>query len=273
MKKPKIVVHCLVKNEENFIWYAINSVLPFVDKIMVWDNGSTDKTVEIINTINSPKIELEKHPVITREEIGHLRQEMLEKTPTNYDWLLVLDGDEIWSKKSLIKIKKYISQNSKIESIACWTRNLVGDIYHSLPLTSGNYQIAGRKGNLNLRFINLKKIPGLHASNPYGQEGYFDKENLPIQLRRGIKFINTTYFHATHLIRSSKNSNIFDRLQKYKPTFGKKINKKYIPKIFFSKKPTIVPEVTNKFNYFQQIPILYRAIIIYIKNKLKLNEY
>jgi len=56
MKKFKIVVHCLVKNEENFIWYAINSVLPFVDKIMIWDNDSTDKTIEIIKSIHSPKI-------------------------------------------------------------------------------------------------------------------------------------------------------------------------------------------------------------------------
>ena len=50
------VLPSLVKNEERFLWYAINSILPFVDKIMIWDTGSTDKTVEILKLITSPKI-------------------------------------------------------------------------------------------------------------------------------------------------------------------------------------------------------------------------
>ena len=52
----KIIVHCLVANEERFVWYALQSVLPYVDQVMVWDTGSTDKTVEIIKAIKSPKI-------------------------------------------------------------------------------------------------------------------------------------------------------------------------------------------------------------------------
>ena len=47
----KIWAHTLVKNEENYIWYAINSVIDWVDKVLVWDTGSTDKTVEIVKNI------------------------------------------------------------------------------------------------------------------------------------------------------------------------------------------------------------------------------
>ncbi|MBU1256082.1 hypothetical protein KKA49_00135 [Patescibacteria group bacterium] len=67
MTRIKIIVHCLVKNEERFIWYAIKSVLPFVDKIMVWDTGSTDKTIQIIKSIKSKKISLSvipSHPLV-----------------------------------------------------------------------------------------------------------------------------------------------------------------------------------------------------------------
>ena len=46
--KNRITVHTLVKNEERWIWYALKSVLPFVDQIIVWDTGSTDKTTAII---------------------------------------------------------------------------------------------------------------------------------------------------------------------------------------------------------------------------------
>ena len=46
-----ITAHCLIKNEENFVWYAIKSVVDFVDKIIVFDTGSTDKTVELIKKL------------------------------------------------------------------------------------------------------------------------------------------------------------------------------------------------------------------------------
>jgi len=245
MKRSKIIVHCLVKNEENFIWYALNSVLPYVAKIMVWDNGSTDKTLDIIKSIDSPKIDLEEHPTSSRKEVAHLRQEMLDRTPSVYDWLLILDGDEIWPKSSILKVIAYISKHPETESIANWTTNLVGDIFHALPQTSGNYQIAGKKGNLNLHLLNLKNISGLHVSHPYGSEGYFDQNNLPIQQRSGVVFLNVHYFHATHLLRSSQNKNVYDRQTKMKYFPRVKLSKKEIPSILLGSHPSIVPDVSR----------------------------
>ena len=43
--KNDITVHCVVKNEERWIWFAINSILDIAEKILVYDTGSTDKTV------------------------------------------------------------------------------------------------------------------------------------------------------------------------------------------------------------------------------------
>ena len=44
-------VHTLVKNEERYIWYSVMSVIDYIDKILIWDTGSTDKTVDIIKEI------------------------------------------------------------------------------------------------------------------------------------------------------------------------------------------------------------------------------
>ena len=46
-----ITAHCLVKNEENFVGYAIKSVVDFVDKVIVFDTGSTDKTIETVQSL------------------------------------------------------------------------------------------------------------------------------------------------------------------------------------------------------------------------------
>ena len=58
--KKTVWVNTVIRNEENFIWYALMSVIDYVDKILIYDLGSTDKTVEIIKTIKSPKIILKQ---------------------------------------------------------------------------------------------------------------------------------------------------------------------------------------------------------------------
>jgi len=52
----KIVAHTLIKNEENFVWYALNSVIDYVDEIKIGlDSGTSDKTEEIIRNIKNSK--------------------------------------------------------------------------------------------------------------------------------------------------------------------------------------------------------------------------
>ena len=38
----------IVKNEGRYIYFAISSVIDFLDKMLVWDTGSKDDTVAII---------------------------------------------------------------------------------------------------------------------------------------------------------------------------------------------------------------------------------
>ena len=245
----KTIVHCLVKNEENFIWYALNSVLPMVDKIMVWDTGSTDKTIEIIKSIRSSKIELlEKGEV---DAFGHtaLRQDMLDATDKKkYHWMLILDGDEVWGKKELTEM---LNDANKYEpsAIVVKTNNFVGDIYHKMPESEGKYQIAGHKGHLNIRLIDLH-LPKLKVENPHGGQTYTTNgvalQDLPSPKLYFSEKLN--YYHATHLERSTCDNVTLKRGFKRKYEIGESINNNDLPEIFFTKHPTIVPNVTSKMN-------------------------
>ena len=104
----KIVAHCLVKNEENWIWYSLMSILDYVDEIMVWDTGSTDKT-EIIKSIKNSKIKFKQVIQNNVFEFTKLRNEMLDETKT--DWLMILDGDEIWPQQTIKNTTKLIKSN------------------------------------------------------------------------------------------------------------------------------------------------------------------
>ena len=248
--KAKIIVHCLVENEGRFIWYAINSVLPYVDQMMVWDMGSTDDTWEIVNSIKSDKIGRRQVPVATSpDDLTRVRQQMIKETPKDHTWLMILDGDEIWPESSIETVTNFARENPSYESIVVRTNNLVGDIYHRLPESAGRYNLAGRTGHLALRFLNLKQIDGLHVSRPHGTQGFFDSDDRLIQDRdaKKIKFFDLPYHHATHLQRSiTRQADLLvpKRSFKLKYELGEKIPKEEIPTIFFIRdRPDIVPDV------------------------------
>ena len=249
-REVKIIAHTLVKNEQRWIWYSLNSVLDYIDQIMVWDTGSSDRTVEIIKTIKSPKIKFTQAGTVDENSFTQVRQKMLDSTPTDFHWLMILDGDEIWPRESIKTATDFARRNLSYESIVVRTNNLVGDIYHRLPESTGMYHLAGRIGHLNLRFINLKAIPGLHAAKPHGQQGYFDAVGKLIQDRdpQKIKFLDVYYHHATHLQRSTSRQldlATVKRAQKLKFELGGKMSRDQIPEIFFEPHPAIVPDVTS----------------------------
>ncbi len=268
--KPKIIVHCLVKNEERFIWYALQSVLPFVDKVMVWDTGSSDKTIDLIKSIKSSKISLKEVGEVNKDTFTSMRQQMLDATPEEFTWVMILDGDEVWPKDSIKKVTDFAKQHSDYDSIVVRTNNLVGDIYHRLSESAGKYTLAGHTGHLNLRFMNLKTIPGLNAQRPHGQQGYFDKQGTLIQNRdpKKIKLLNVYYHHASHLIRSSSvqiDSKVIKRKQKFQFDLGRKIPHDQIPAGFFADKPNFVPDVTQR----AKPSFYFKAAVLAIPKRIK----
>ena len=230
----KIYAHCLVKNEENFIWYAISSIIDFVDKALIWDNGSTDNTVQIIEELKKKwpsKISFKSFSGTVSEG----RQQMLDETDAG--WFIVLDGDEVWWEDSIKKLVDEINENGeKLDSIVVPFKNLVRDIFHYQEESKGKYVIDGIEGFITIRAIN-GKIPNLHLGNEYPQEGYF-RGNTPIQNldKSRRKYLNSTYLHLTHLRRSREKSD------KIKNGLGLPFPLDYYyPEVFFRGKPDFIP--------------------------------
>lgn len=236
--KIKIIAHCLVRNEEKFIKYCLLSALDYVDAIMVWDTGSTDRTVELIKSIRNPKIKFKEMGPVDASTFTDVRNKMLVETPASFTWVFILDGDEVWPKKSIQTVTDYARNHPNMESIVVRTHNLVGDVYHKMPESSGRYHLAGQVGHLNLRLVNVKTIPGLNIRKPHGQQGYFDGQGKLIQDRAAskIKFLDVHYAHATHLQRSDSRSSdelVVKRANKFKYEIGESIPTGDIPEVFF----------------------------------------
>jgi glycosyltransferase involved in cell wall biosynthesis len=239
-----IWVNTIVRNEERYLWFAVKSVIDYVDKILIWDTGSTDRTVEIIKKLQETypdKIDFKEVGSASRKEFSILRQKMLSES--DCDWILVLDGDELWWQVSIKEvIATILVRGGELDSIVTPYLNLVGDIYHKQEEAAGRYKIDGRMGHLTIRAIN-KAIPGLHIDKPYGQEGFFDGDGEAIQKRdsRRRLYIDAPYLHLSHLSRSSKNPDVIDRPKKIKFEIGERLPLDfYFPEVLFLKRPNLV---------------------------------
>ena len=213
--KLGITSHTIVKNEERFIKQALLSVEKFAGKMLVWDTGSTDKTVEIVKSINSKKIEFRQCGKVDRTGLVKLRNEQIKLTQT--PWFLILDGDEIWPEKNLGKLIKTMKEAKK-ETIALVnrTKNCIGDLNHFLPEEKGKYQIGPWKGHLNIRAI--RNIKGLKVKGEYPLEAYTLDGKKIQNLVEKLEFVDTWYLHTTHLKRSGwlHQLKTIDRVKKFK---------------------------------------------------------
>ncbi len=261
-RKSTITAHCLIRNEEKWIWYAIHSVIDFVDKILVFDTGSTDNTVRIIKSINSPKIIFEEKGVVGKKGFVQLRQEMLDRTDT--DWFLVLDGDEVWPKETISELKKAVGNAGREkEAVVAGQWICVGDVFHySKEMEEFQHrQYSGIKGFRLTRAI--KKTKGLHCTGLYGYESYADQDDINISYwdKKRLVFITSKFFHMTFLPRSStreKDREVMMRGPKtrfYKGTpFPSRMQ---YPKVFYLERLEIVPPPWKQLTWVDQVKGIY----------------
>jgi len=259
----KIYANTIVRNDERWIWYAVSSIVDYVEKILIWDTGSTDNTLDIIRKLKEEypeKIFIKEVERADPHEFSLFRQEMLDAS--DCDWIIVLDSDEIWWDKSISKIIKTINEGN-VDVIVTPFINLVGDIYHFQEEKAGRYNIDGKVGNITVKVFR-KNISGLKVSNNYGSEGYVDGSGKFLQKSVAVKrkFIEAPFLHTTHLVRSEKDFETMGRKGKVKHEIGKSFSKDfYYPEALFRDRAEVVPSPWNvmtkefRFKAFFETPL------------------
>lgn len=116
MKKLKICVYAISKNEEQFVdrWYES---IKDADEIYVLDTGSTDNTVEKMKKYNI-KV---SQKIITPWRFDVARNESLKLVPSDVDVCICLDLDEIVQKGWRKEIENnWIENTTKLKYLYNW---------------------------------------------------------------------------------------------------------------------------------------------------------
>lgn len=231
--KTGLTAHVIVRNEEQWVWYAITSVIPYIKKLLIFDTGSIDQTVSIMKSIKDEKILFEEKGRVMPEQLVALRNEQIARTDTS--WFMLLDGDEVWPEvtiEELVKTAKSVRSN--IVGIVVPAVVPVGDLFHFQPEKAGKYRLLGKVGQLNLRGYNKKS--GWRWQGIYPMEAYVDKRGVPIQHNeQNLVMLQNPYWHLTHLPRSPKDTH---GKRKFEIGVKRKLD---LPEVFFRTRPRIVP--------------------------------
>jgi len=100
----KLSVVLAVRNEEKNLARCLDSVKAIADEIIVFDEYSTDRTVEIAKSYGA-KVYKEPH-----HEIFHITKQKAINRATG-DWILQLDADEVVTPELALEIKEVIEMS------------------------------------------------------------------------------------------------------------------------------------------------------------------
>jgi glycosyltransferase involved in cell wall biosynthesis len=148
-RKPTLGIVAIAKNEERDMPHFLGHLLPWVDEIVVVDNGSTDRTLELLHAAGD-RVQVLEQPMDPVEGFAGLRNRGIEAASA--DWLLHMDIDERVTPQLAAEIRRVIADT---------THN--GFRYHRLnfflhrPMRGGGWQYwnhpqLGRRGFH--RFVN-----------------------------------------------------------------------------------------------------------------------
>lgn len=237
-QRKTLSAHCLVRNDEKFIGFAIRSVIDYVDQLIVFDTGSTDRTVSVVEALVRQypgKITFEQKGYYDKVRHTDLRQEMLERTQT--DWFMLLDGDEVHTHRDMEEVLGIINSRDDVPWIATPYYLCVGDVWHTYYKEKYDAWY-GKVGFFTPRFI--KRTDDMVWKGDYELDTLYTKDGRMVYTNENITFLKNKWWHLTHLRRSMADDDVFTsgiaktRADKRRLTYfiiGKKIQDQ-IPEVF-----------------------------------------
>ena len=126
-----------VYNRETVIQRAIMSVINQTIKdweIIIWDDGSSDNTVEKVKEINDSRIRIYSAP---NRGVAGARNQAVAKAQG--EWIAFLDSDDEWLPEKLEKQIEVVRKKPEIDLVFCSAKKAMGDELEMKPTISREF--------------------------------------------------------------------------------------------------------------------------------------
>lgn len=193
------------KNESDFIKPCLEHLEPFVDEIIVVDNGSKDKTKAIVKEFSlehSGKVKLFDYPETI--DMSAVRNFSLSKV--SGDWFLQVDPDELYPDSEMRKIREfietadekgYISARVKYKNLSWRSGYAQTDFGHYPDRLYRRNVVDGYRGVLPVDMTYVKKEFLLAPNKTKGDIGplEYDNEDDKSFVHPKQPILDVTYYH------------------------------------------------------------------------------
>ncbi len=208
MTSKRIVGICLVRNEERFLDLVLTNIIDFCDQILIADNKSTDRTLEIANRWAN------EHASVSVTSIDHPVEShtMLMPFVNTQTWVFAVDGDELYDPHGLTGLRRQILAGSHD---AYW--RIIGNVLNcrDLDMKQGRargYLSPPSRSVTKLYNFNAIKdwsgVPGerLHGGTISFNDGY--REDVLLRWHEQVSWDEAIFrcLHLCFMPRSSKDS-------------------------------------------------------------------
>jgi len=164
MKSEKLSIIILTKDSQKYLEKVLNST-KFADEVIIYDNGSSDKTLEIAKNFKNTKIFIDTN----WEGFGIQKQKAVEKTKNK--WVLVLDSDEVITEKLKKEILLTISDSKHDAYFVPRLNNFFGKwMKHTGLFPDFSIRLFDKA---KAKFNNRKVHEKIEAKNPGYLKNYF----------------------------------------------------------------------------------------------------
>lgn len=195
--EPTLAACMIVKNEEDDIHGCLNSFAEYVDEIHITDTGSTDKTLERIESwrLDHPKCNLYLHHRDGLGDFDDARNQSISYT--NCDWIFWIDADERLTGGT--ELRKYLS-TTMFNGIIVEQCHFYLDMENSSDTPVRIF----RNIPLSLPFVKepFKRIAFVGAIHEHPMQDDVNYPVHPVVIHSGLKLAHMGYF--TEDIRRAK---------------------------------------------------------------------
>ena len=113
LPEVKVCVYTLCYNEEVILPFFLRHYLEFCDEVVVYNNGSTDNSVKIINSFKNTRV-VNYHAGEIRDDLHMLMKNNIWKEARGrFDFVIVVDTDEFLYSPDMKKLLAYCKKNGK----------------------------------------------------------------------------------------------------------------------------------------------------------------
>lgn len=223
----KIDVFAICYNEEIILPYFFRHYSKFARNITIYDNMSTDNSVNLIKSFGAKLVEWETNDKL--DEFEFLRVKNNCWKDSDADWVIVVDVDEFVYHPNIVEILEK-SEASLIHPKAyeMMSENLPngnGDIYEEIKMGYSMDEFASLgvyphwKSNYSKGCVfkpkEIQEInfgPGCHTCSPIG--------NVKVDKNTGLKFLHFKYINREYLIKKYQDYRIRQSQRNINHGFG-----------------------------------------------------